>query len=87
MRDLSIAIDWTESNNSLYQLSISGHRHKIQANFYLAKVFEKIDPDKADELWHSAMEDFKVIKAATWIVDLQIPRTQKVPGKQTEEEY
>jgi len=76
MRDLNIAIDWTELRNSLHQLPLKAHRHKIETSSYLAEVFEKINPDEADELWRSAADDHKVIEAATWLIDLQVPTVE-----------
>ena len=86
IRDLSIAIDYTEINNNLLQLPISGHRHKIEANLLLSRVFEITDPDKADELWRSAIDDLKVVEAATWLIDLQIPGLNKKIDETPKEE-
>jgi len=85
VRDLNIAIDWTESLNSLLQLPISGHRHKIRTNFNLARIFEKTDPDEADDLWRSAVDDSKVVEAATWLVDLQVPGVGTGSGQSQKE--
>lgn len=73
MRDLSIGIDWTESVNSLLSLTIKGHRIKIKSHFRLAKILEGVDEKLADELWRTAINDSKVVEAATWIIEFQIP--------------
>lgn len=85
VRDLNIAIDWTESTNSLLNLPISGHRRKIESHFRLAKVFEAAETERADELWRSAVNDQKIVTAATWLIDLQIPAAEGPVGDPTKE--
>ena len=85
VRDLSIGINWTESVNNLLSLPIKGHRLKIESHFRLAEIFEKVDRERADKLWRSAVDDFKVVAAATWLVDLQVPavaETEEEPNKE-----
>ena len=77
VRDLSIGIEWTEAVNNLLSLPIKGHRLKIESHFRLANIFEKVDRERADELWRSAVNDSKVVEAATWLVDLQVPAAEE----------
>ncbi len=87
VRDLSIGIDWTETVNNLLSLPIKGHRLKIESHFRLAEIFEKSDRERADELWRSAVDDSKVVAAATWIVDLQVPAVsgpEEEPNKEVD---
>lgn len=74
VRDLNIAVSWTESQVSLSGLPLSAYRHRIDMLRRLAKALESNDSEKADTLWESAHNDHKVLVAATWLVDLQIPK-------------
>jgi hypothetical protein len=73
-RDLEIAILWTEHQASLSGLSLAAHRIRIDHQRSLAKTLELgFEYEKADDLWKEAQHNHKVIQAASWLVDLQIP--------------
>lgn len=76
IRDLSIAIDWTEAQNSLAGLPVQAHRHKININQRLSRTLERVDPEQSTQLWRAAVDDSKVVEAATWLLDLQVPATK-----------
>jgi hypothetical protein len=84
VRDLNIAISWTENQNRLSDLPVVGYRIRIEMLKRLAKVLEEADPSKADELWASAHNNHKVVEAATWLIDLQVP-TAPVGKSETKE--
>ena len=86
VRDLSIAISWTESQVALSGLPLSAYRHRIGMLRRLAKALEANDSEKADTLWESAHNDHKVLVAATWLVDLQIPKVDPVKSETKEVE-
>lgn len=74
VRDLDIAIAWTEHQASLSGLPLAAYRTRITSLKRLAKTMEiALDHQGADDCWQTAHHDHKVIQAAVWLVDLQIP--------------
>lgn len=86
VRDLNIAISWTETQVTLSGLPLSAYRHRIDMLRRLAKALESNDSEKADALWESAHNDHKVLVSATWLVDLQIPKVDPVKPEAKEVE-
>lgn len=86
VRDLNIAISWTEAQTLLSGLPLSAYYHRIDMLRRIAKALEINDPEKADALWESAHNDYKVLVAATWLVDLQIPKVESAKTETKEVE-
>lgn len=85
IRDLGIAISWTEHQVALSDLPLSAYRIRIEVLEDSSKFWEKINRERADALWESAQNDRKVLAAATWVVDLQVPKIAASKNAKTEE--
>jgi hypothetical protein len=72
-RDMAIAIAWTEHISCLAGLPLTAYRLRIASLLDLAKAFENVNREKADEYITSAEQDLRVVHAAAWLVDLKIP--------------
>lgn len=87
VRDLGIAITWTENHAKLSGLPLSAYRARIEMLRRLALSVEKVNCEKADAFWESAHNDHKVLHAASWLVDLQVPKIDEPSGpRETKEE-
>lgn len=80
VRDLSISIAWTENQVRLSGLPLSAYRIRVDMLRRLSVSMEKINREKADAFWESAHNDYKVLQAATWLVDLQVPKIEGTSG-------
>jgi len=79
-RDISIAIAWTEQSSSMSGLPLGSFRIRIDIMSDLARYFEGVNRDKADEYWASVVNDKRIFEAATWLVDLKIPGVENKEG-------
>lgn len=86
VRDLNISITWTESQVLLSGLPLSAYRHRIAMLQRMSKALESNNTEKADSFWESAHNDHKVLVAATWLVDLQIPKVDNAKPETKEVE-
>jgi len=85
LRDLNIAISWTEQQVSLSGLPLGAYRIKSQTALFLANSLESSQTEKADHYWELSHKDRRVLEAAVWLVDLQVPG-QEVPDPTTAKE-
>lgn len=87
VRDLTIAISWTENQVRLSGIPLSAYRIRINALRRLAFSIEGVNHEKADSFWESAHNEYKVLQAATWLIDLQVPKVESISGpSETKEE-
>jgi hypothetical protein len=84
-RDLQIAISWTEQQVAIGGLSLGSYYIRRRVLEVLGKIMEPVDREKADEYLDAAYEDNKLIEAAIWFVDLQVPSI-KAPHENSETE-
>lgn len=73
MRDMEIAINWTEQQTSLSGVPLAAYKVRVKHLLELADALEIANTEKADKLRESAHKDNRVFEAALWLVDLQVP--------------
>lgn len=73
LRDITIAIGWTEQQVLLSDLPLAAYRVRILHLNRLADTIDSVNFEKADKLREAANKDYRIVEAATWLVDLQVP--------------
>jgi hypothetical protein len=84
LRDLKVAISWTEHASLVGDFPLMAYRIRADINRSLAQTFEGIENEKADALYDMADDDEKIIEKAVWLIDLQVPTFS--PEEEPEEE-
>ncbi len=84
LRDLKVAISWTENSSLVGDIPLSAYRHRAVINRELAETFEGVENEKADGFYDLADDDDKIIEKAIWLIDLQVPTFS--PDDEPEEE-
>lgn len=82
LRDITIAIEWTEQQTLLSGLPLGAYKVRILHLNSLAKTIEPVNFEKADKLREAAASDFRIVEAAKWLVDLQVP-VVSAPAKES----
>ena len=77
LRDMSIAIAWTEQKSMFSGLPVGAYRIKVEHLIQLAQIMEKFNRERADFYWTTAHKENKVLENLFWLVDLQIPGSEK----------
>ena len=73
LRDLEVAISWTEQMARVDDLPLTAYRIRASANSRLAKMHEGINNQTADNFYDLADTDNRLLEKTTWLMDLQIP--------------
>ena len=84
LRDLTVAIGWTEQNVSVSGLPLAAYRTRGSIFLKLSEIFESTDSKESDKYRLQANQDMNLADKAIWFVDLQNPLAEK--GEEPEEE-
>lgn len=76
VRDLEIAVSWTEQQVTLGGLPLAAYRIKSKTLKRVARAIEDSNRERADDLLELANADNKVLQAAIWLIDLQVPKVE-----------
>lgn len=76
LRDITIAIAWTEQSSSLSGLPLGAYKVRTESLKMLAEIFEPVNREKADAFLNAAHTDEKFVAAAFSLIELQVPKIE-----------
>lgn len=77
LRDIMIAIDWTEQHSQVSGLPLGAYRRRVESLEKLAGTLENVSRERADLYYNSAHTDRRFIENAIWVIDLQLPQIEE----------
>ncbi len=85
LRDLEVAIGWTEQQVSVSGLPLAAYRIRGRSFHRLADTYESVDQELTDKYRRQAHVDESLAEKAVWLVDLQIPPVETIDAPEEEE--
>ncbi len=85
LRDLEVAIGWTEQQASISGLPLAAYRIRGCSFNSLADVYESVDAELSDKYRRQAHVDESLAEKVVWLIDLQVPPVETTDAPEEEE--
>jgi hypothetical protein len=84
LRDLEVAILWTEQQTAVGGLPLAAYRVRGDLFTRLANIHEPVDRKQADQYRRQAHADKSLAEKAVWLVELQAPQVENADEPEEE---